>query len=265
MLESADFVPVSSLYTPGERVYITPEKRVYFAGNFPEWLDLDKIALNLKRTQTICNFGGISTVVIYGTNDEETYKSIPQIAGFNSSGEAYASKVSTATQVLLFDTISTPTNPEAEHPYRQILAGIILNNNEVVQRIQNDRGSKRNVRSTDTWAHYIDKSLGRGLENIGVKYLVTGLNRNEILFAVFTYILPIPILAGLHGFLKLAGVSYSPEFTGYLFGYAGMLLPQSIERIRHQGRLSLFFGPQFDRAAALVALTRTGKLVKPLF
>lgn len=257
MLEKeVDFVPVSSLNIPAERVF--------FAGNFPEWLDLDKIALNLKRTQTICNLGGIGTLIIWGSNEEETSKSIPQIAGFNASGEAYASKAATATQAPTFNTRTGTPNSETSHPFRQIVAGITLNNNEIVQRIQNNRGSQGDVRSTDAWVHYINKSLGRGLENIGVKYLVAGLNRGDILETVIDYTLPIPIIAGVYGF-KLVGESNSPDFTTpYLFYYGGSLFSTSLRRVLNHGRLSLFYGPQLDRAAMLVALTRTSKLVKLL-
>lgn len=254
MLEKdGDFVPVSSLNTF--------EKRVGFVGDFPEWLDLDKIAINWKRTQTICNLGGIYRVLVWGSNDGESSKTIPQIAGFNLRGEAYASKVSASTQVPFFDNRSTALNSKAEHPFREVVAHITLNNNEIVQRIQNQG---KNVRSTEAWAHHINKSLGQGLENIGLKHLVIELNRRDNLLAVYEYVFPIALLTGINTFYKLIGLNYHPDFTDYLLLYAAGLSFEFIRRVHHRGRLSLFYGPQLDRALALVALTRTSRLVKSL-
>lgn len=258
MLENPkDYIPISSLNDPDEMVF--------FRGSFPNWLDSNRIGLNLKRTQMMCNLAGIWPMRIYAMNEKEISSDLPmRLARFNPKGKQTPRNVDPKGVYAYYLTGSIPH--EVSSPFRSATGDIILNTDEMMRIIQKGTRLRDNVHSVDTWTDSIDNALRMGIESIGEGNLATSFNRYDLLDMERGYISPIFFALALSSVVKIGTeTGYVSSFLpSYLFCYAVSLAVTSWRRAKNHGRLSLFHGLQLDRALALVALTRTSKLVKPL-
>lgn len=128
---------------------------------------------------------------------------------------------------------------------------IKINTDEIANRILSESGWNNGVNMPDAWAYHLNKSVKSGIEDIGTKHLVLGVNKTD-LFGIFIAVASI-------------ASSYYP-----LFGYGFWLVMHNgiapyMSRNSEGFRKSLFLtGPQLDRALLLKLISSRSTLVKSI-
>ncbi|OGH11020.1 MAG: hypothetical protein A3B38_02405 [Candidatus Levybacteria bacterium RIFCSPLOWO2_01_FULL_36_13] len=232
-----------------------PLDNVYFNFNLPQFVDQDRIGVNIGRVDRINNLSGIFALKVEGKTDLDQSSEEHNVVGVNSDGSALASKSKTKNIVPTADIFARGEfNHFEKSNSRSVALGLALNISEITSRIQL---SNKNIRESDSWSKEIDKALREKLRKGGTDNLVK-LNTFEKWWFPFAYgIMPGTIFA-INGTFPM--VYYSVIYS----------LDKFFDILKHRDypetRISLFpsVAPQLDRAAALQVLTRTQKLVSDL-
>lgn len=238
---------------------LASERIVVAENSLPQWVNRDRIGLNQRRLETILRLGGIGCLVITGDSDGEISRSVPMVAGYNPSGEAYAAK---AVTITIVPTHSEGLNDDySKKPNFNYLrwptATLVLNDAEINNRIREDGEDSRSAKA---WSSYMDEALKEGVGRMGRRNLISDLYGVDI-FAAAVQCLTTIYLGNSWIRMDVLG-PYS--VLGYLAQYIVARLPSTVDTLRNKGRLSIFPGPQLDRALLMTALLKTSKLVKPL-
>jgi hypothetical protein len=194
----------------------------------------------------------------------------------DEQGGAVAGKVGLKTEVKTFsaeeDTLGNEIS-NASHPRRWTNAKVSLNIDEVTRQIQQNPNISGGLRSPQPWAQILDRSIKRCLLNEGTRHLLLGLTKEEwgwgALFWAYQVVVdsesdPVSMLV-FHGQPHIPTVE-SAAISIVIASTFVNLIEYYISR-KTQGnpyRLSLFIGPQFDRALILNATGRFSTLAKSL-
>lgn len=246
-------------------------ERVRFHVSLPEFVDDDKIGVNLRAINRLCQIGGIRRLVVIGAEDLDTSKAVPQILGFNSQGSAYMGKAATKTDEPTSKSISATGQEEWwSHPQQWANTVIAINMNEVRERIAQEKDWNEGIRSTKAWSHFLNKGIKEGISREGSLQLLSLRNKLSLgIFASFVALKsfeigPIPMLNDYNPHipaLKDLAITYfvwSNSWNTYDRFTRGKRPFLSDNNTRY----TLFYGPEVDRAILLNIVSRTRTLVK---
>lgn len=239
-----------------------PEENIQILLNLPDYVDQDKIGVNLTGIAKLCRLGGIRQLVVIGNTDEEISHVIPEVVGLNSDGSAIASKKVARVTVPTFEMHKRDSSwRNISISTRATNLAIDINVDEVALRVSE---KPKGVHSIGNWAGELDKGLKHPIRWAGNQNLLHNLERFDE-----------TVRNGDLGFLcgTTVGFSLNPP-GGYnfeslilVFGLInGAFKAAELMALRNHPdfRPSLFPGPQVDRAIALGILSRTKTLIKDL-
>lgn len=151
-------------------------ERVRFAVPLPEYVDRERIGVNIRKIEKLCRIGGIGHLRVTADYESDTSNFVPTIVGVSQKGEAVAAKTGvkriSPTQTSDFNT------DKASSPALTWTDG--SNIPEIVKRINDDKKYKEGARSIDAWSQKLDLSLRDGIAGIGIPYLTSELfSRNK--------------------------------------------------------------------------------------
>lgn len=223
----------------------------------------ESVGLNVGRIETLCQIAGFRYLKIQNDPNGETSQAVPLVVGVGRDGQAVASRAAVKNvPTYQFDSSQVF---DVRWPMKQARwkdSTISLNTEEMKQRILL---SDERVTDSNEWGKQIDKALKGAAMKGGVRHLVSGLDRFEKIMTPFFYALI------FSNDLVTIAKGESPEaipisatsivITGTLM--TGLYsLRYGVEKPGGGRRVSLFYGPELDRAIALAVFTYTSKLAK---
>ena len=209
--------------------------------------------------------GGFRYLKIQNDPRGETSRAIPQVVGIDRSGSAVAGKVG-MKEAPTFQSEYT-LDPHSDRPQKQARwkdLTISLNTEEMKRRILASDGRVTDPRQ---WGEEINSVLRRTMVRNGTRHLVKDLNRFDQFLTPFFYSLvywdeiislakgeagPLETLSKMGGSLALVGMVMT-TVDSFFYGF---------ERPGKGRRVSLFYGPELDRAVVLLAIAYTSRLAK---
>jgi hypothetical protein len=251
MERKTKFVPIAEAST----------KRLKLQGvTFPPFVDTNKIGVNTRYIERLMDIGGINTLTVQGVQGD-TSSETPTVVGMTEQGGALAGKKSAKTIMPIFEG-KGEYDAHLPAQFRFVEnAQVLINVDEVSQRLQNEKKWKDGVRSVSGWSHHVDKAITEGVEEIGTRNLVTkGPEWRAFLWnTAFTLGYSVENLQ--YESLKRVGL----DGIGYaLFINIFMTLVNKARNRNFLSHASLIYGPQLDRALILKAAAKTGKVVKEI-
>ncbi len=87
--ESHNFIPLDQAWSLKARFDVA----------LPEFVDVERIGVNLQAIQRLCRLGGISHLRVIGESGDDTSNFTPNIAGYGEHGQATATKTGLKTIV----------------------------------------------------------------------------------------------------------------------------------------------------------------------
>lgn len=243
-------------------------ERVRFQVALPDFIDQDKIGVNLNQIHRLCQIGGISTLVVLGVEDQDISEATPQILGFNNQGSAYMGKASSSMVVPPSESISGSTRKDSPHIAQWAHSIIAVNMNEVRQRIENNKKWTDGIRSPKAWSYYLNRGIKDGISKEGTAQLL-GIRGGKVDLAVFSTLVVLNS-TGTAPFRYEPHVPSLPEAAGtyFTFSFIWNLWDRLVTRHPslndRDSRYTLFVGPEVDRAILLNILTKTSTLVKQI-
>lgn len=233
-----DYIPLPELESASFR----------FAATLPNFVDPRSIGINLKRVNLLCRLGGIGNLRVDGITDQEISSYVPTIAGFDAQGNAYAAKTGLKTSTPLY-TVDSRENSGRILAQRWVNGVIKINIDETANRILSEPRWNNGVNTPNAWAYHLNKILKSGIEDIGIKHLVIGFNKMDLLP---NFIVIASIASGNNALLG---------YVSWLF-WLNVIVPYAM-RTYGGFRRSLFLsGPQLDRAFLLKLISSRSTLVK---
>lgn len=225
--------------------------RVYLKLNLPQYLDQDRIGVNIGRIEKLQKLSGIALTAVKGVASDEVSSENHEIIGVGPDGSALASKAKSKTTVPAMNTfMKDEFNPFSRLDSRSIALAMELNVSEITSRIQL---SNKNLRDSEEWSKQVDEALREKLRKEGTNNLVKQ-NGFEKLWFPFAW-------GGIPSLFIAAGIIPISYYTTiYSLDKIFTIMKK---RIYPETRLSIFpsYAPQLDRAAVLQLKTRTQKLV----
>lgn len=220
--------------------------RIRFVSEFP-YVDKKQIGVNLNRIQQIMDLGGIRSLRVSTVEKKEESHS-PTVVGFDSQGGAYAGKTSSRT-IGETHEYEGKVHRDKESGFSPVVdLTINLNTVEMSGRISRKEG----VRSADAWSREIDRIVKKGMRDSGTRVLTIETWKREWGAHVGYFSVYVPHYIK-DGNFRLADI--------LVFLLVGMTASTAHQLMVREHRLSLFYGPQLDRAALLQLRTRTQKIV----
>lgn len=232
MIENKDvFVPFEYAQT----------RRLRNAVTLPEYVNTEKILVNLTGIHRLCNIGGIRHLRIQSINGDVT-KEIPTIVGFNQNGEAFAGKVNAKESVPEYESTSETSDKAYYHATRWTNTTITLNTAEISKRITDNDKWKKGTRDTDAWSFHLNKDIKKGITKEGARHLTIGLNTTNWVNTAIQY-----------GFMAVFETIKGPTIEGAALRVVAMsallnTLNYFMAYDKKDFRFSFFYGPQPDRA-----------------
>jgi hypothetical protein len=248
------FVPMSEANT----------ERIRTTATLPFQLH-EQVGLNVRRIHTICQVAGFRSIRIQNDQRGETSQSFPQIVGIDRNGSAVAGKVALKeVPTYQSDFPHGDSLSEADKQSRWKNLNISLNTEEMKQRILL---SGRRVTDSLEWGKQLDSVLKRAMVKNGALHLVKDITRSEQKNALLLY----TAFASFR-LLSHAIYNYGPqEFLFYstlhfvITGTSITTMSSAVSGVERSGqgrRVSLFYGPELDRALILLAIAYTSRLAK---
>lgn len=236
-----DYTPLPELESP----------RFRFSATLPNFVDPRSIGINLKRVALLCRLGGINHLRVEGLSEQEISSYVPAIVGFDAQGNAYAAKTGLKTSISPY-TVDSRTNRGSLLAQRWVNGVIKINTAETANRILSEPRWNNGVNTPDAWAYHLNRSIRSGIEDIGTKHLVLGINTIDILGVFFVV-------------SSITSSSIPSLFNyGAWFFVHNVVMPYMI-RTPEGFRRSLFLsGPQLDRALLLRLISSRSTLVKSI-
>ena len=225
----------------------------------------EEVGLNVKRLHTICQVAGFRHLRIQNDQEGETSQSVPQVIGIDNDGTAIAGKAK-IKRAPTFHVDYSPTSKYMEYWKQSVWQNltISLNTEEMKQRILL---SDESVGNPTRWGEEINGALKKAAIKEGTRHLVKDFRRFEKLLTLFGFAAATSseMIDALTGNLEPEAIVPRIASSVVLFGtiMTGLhSLTSGPERQGEGRRISLFFGPELDRAVALLALTYTQRLAK---
>lgn len=240
-----------------------PLETVVFSLGLPEFVDKDRIGVNLGRIDRLQRIAGIKQITVTGRTFDETSGVDIQIVGMNPDGSAMAGKGGSKTAIPAYESHPLVANDRVPMSQRQINLNISANLDEIASRLTD---SKDGVRSPKRWAKELDKGVRDSINKAGTDNLIRNIDNStkfNLGFGLGSYAL---IALFFDQLLNGSFSNFPKLYEGALIGgYIGTRIASLAYSRKLQGhRFSFSIGPQFDRAVVLRTLTSTQKLVKDL-
>lgn len=235
---------------------------------FPEFVEDQKIGVNVREIHRLCQIGGIRKIAVIGIDDLDTSRSEPQILGINEQGSAYMGKAVSKTEppVSLSDSGYTEGY---YHTERWTNAVIAVDMNALKERIVHDRRWPEGVRSPSAWSHYLNKGIKDGISNEGTLHLLS--LSPKVRLAFFTTAVGLDVSGIGLPFISTHHPHFPEVSETVLRYFVSSSLWNIVDRVFSGGtirdnkvRYTLFYGPEVDRAILLKILTKTRTLVKQI-
>lgn len=236
-----DYTPLPELESPKFR----------FAVTLPNFVDPRSIGINLKRVGLLCRLGGIGHLRVENLTDQDTSSYVPIIAGFDAKGNAYAAKTGLKTSVPPY-AVDSHADGGSLLATRWVNGVIKINTDETANRILSEPRWNNGVNTPDAWAYHLNRSIRGGIEDIGTKHLVLGVNKTDLFYELFVVAQIVLNKIVLNNPLIIYG-SWCLWFN--------VVMPLAYVNFRR----SLFiYGPQLDRALLLRLISSRSTLVKSI-
>lgn len=260
------YIPLDEAWSPRVRLNI----------KLPNYVGQSNIGVNVSALEKLCRMGGIEHLRVSTVNDQDTSQFVPTVAGFDSQGNAYAAKTGVKVEVptSTYDTEDDELTETRPHAVRTINVGLNLNTNEIAERIRRDERWSTGVRSADGWSHYLNKDIKKAVSATGAKHLTLGVSRYNLYWALFANISAVLVSAGAEPLVNTVFRNWNPHVPAIEEVIFNVIFRNIIcnacdylgyrNNPKYDFRLSLFYGPQFDRALLLKVMTTKSTLVKPL-
>lgn len=228
----------------------------------------DSIGLNVPRTHLLCQVAGFRFLRIETDWEGETSQVVPQIVGVNSQGGAYAGAASIKRVSACNYEYKGRDGLYTWKQARWSDLRLTFNVNEIQQRIMD---SGNNVREVGLWSQEINTALKQGIVRAGVRHLVFGLDASEKVLTAVNYSSQLNLATDFSLLIRSPGF-HALNFPLLMIEFIGVSIIfnvfHSVNYGRERGgsgrRLSLFMGPELDRAAVLSVLSRTQPLVREI-
>lgn len=224
-------------YYPLSTVETRDIPKIDFALNLPEYVNTDKIGINIRRIHMMMRLGGINSLRVVGSSGEvET--SAPSIVGHGSDGSAYAGTRAAMKKVPSY----TAEREKAGMPQTPYLAGRWVDAKVEVNlsQMQDKLSQAGKLRSAEAWGQELNKAITQGIVEEGIKHVIFDLTPVDYVDLGFANVYPF-----------FFGDSVE-EIVGYSLAYHTFY--NIWHRMFHKRggyssdfRWSVFSGPQFDR------------------
>lgn len=254
MSEIRKFVPLSEINNHGDG-------KVTASLGIPDYVG--EIGLNYPGIRRLMRIGGLGTLRIANPrhSDRDSYE--PTIQGYDDRGHATAGMM-TKKEVSLYNSSVTDQNSDLPHYARWANAVVEIKTDEIPQRLQADGIP---VRSTRGWARYINRALKSGITEAGINHLIKNLTFDDIKKTALLYSVSSAYGPSFYHDLNATGLRL-PIICATI-ATCGRIMEYFISRVKGVGpikeqRISLFYGPELDRAAVLYAEGKVTKLAKEL-
>ena len=200
----------------------------------PTEINKDEIGVNVRRLQTMQRWGGIKQVNVNGWRGRRGDKSVSYTT----------EKVSSGSLPSILSHVAT-----------SLKADISLNIDNIAQSLTN-KGTP--PESTQAWVSPLDKALKETVAEIGISHVLNGMDSFLLTTAGVIDIAALNVVGMKYSLpsLLVNNAFVNIGTRGFVRMTQGKLEPNT-------HRWSLFYGPQFDRAAALALMEKT-KVVKYL-
>jgi hypothetical protein len=238
-----------------------PEENIKILLGLPDYVDQDRIGVNLPGIARLCKLGGIRPLIIIGETEKETSHVIPEIVGINSDGSAMASKKAAKVTVPTFDANSD--NSSLQHKLvatRWVGLNVSMNIDEIALRASE---KSEGVHSAANWARELDKGFKVPIRRAGNQNLLHGLEQADkidmgaIILNLGLFTILLPFISGQEPINPLVVVPISIAAFKFL---------ETGDKNKYPDyRFSILPGYQIDRAIALGILSRTRILIKDLY
>lgn len=255
--------PIEKGYVPLPKVEKEqPEENIQILLGLPDYVDQDRIGVNLAGIARLCRLGGIRQLIVIGNTDEETSHVIPEVTGLNSDGSAMASKKIAKVTIPTFEMRSQDLYRRNNSISTRATDLVIdINVDEVTLRASE---KPKGVHSVRNWTGELDKGLKHSIRRTGNQNLLHNLEHFDgVASAVY-----LGWVIGNAATLATMPGDYSVVSQISLLGFINNIF-KSVELLafgKHPDfRFSLTSGPQVDRAIALAILSRTKTLIKDLY
>lgn len=236
----------------------------------PDWVETEKIGLDVNRTIRLMNLGGIRHTRIDFCKGEISQSGIT-IVGITSDGSALGGKVAAKKQISTYLINHTP---EQEHIILKNAVWTNLNLNLNLEEIQmRIRQQNDSLKKAESWAPYFDQALRSGIRNVGTNHMLKELSAYQTMMVV---------LVNIHnGFMSAADMTlygrllgiYNPHipsiteltvilgFNSIIWNLLGRRRYGNETKYGKGYRSSLFPGWEIDHAALLQIATRLKPLI----
>lgn len=256
-MEKPKFIPIQEAST----------NRVNLHGIvFPPFVEKNRIGINARRIERLMDIGGIKTLAVK-TVTGETSNEMPTVVGMTEKGEALAGKKAVKTIVPVFDSRSSNSDADVPMAFRWADANIVINMDEVSQRLEQQKKWQNGVQSVPGWAYYVDKAITEGVSKTGNNNLTKPGGWKWKSF----YDMYMTILYAFGGLNFLSDLSLHSGFESIAICVGSVIPPQLFNEIayRWQDRSrsshpSLSLGSQYDRALVLKAASKMTKVAKEI-
>ena len=231
-----------------------PESKTFYHLNLPDYVDQDRIGVNLTEVEKLKGLGGIELLLVVGNTDLETSSESHEIHGINSDGSASASKKVSKTVIPVFDSDSLQLDTFSMEN-RPRVSVTQLNVSEISQRVREDGG---NIRETKSWVSEIDEGIKGGIRKEGHQNLLHDPKGNDkFIFTIYG----VTIASDAYDYINTGDIGVSMAAIYYALNRSINLL---YSRIDPYERFSFVPGFQLDRAAILSIQSRLKHVVKDL-
>lgn len=234
-----------------------PEPNLEIRLNLPEYVDQDRIGVNLTQIVRLNDWGGIRRLRVVGKTDMDTSSESPELVGINPDGSAIASKKVAKVTVPTFDSSSRNAD---WHNYsianRWVNAGVNINLDEMSQRLKD---KPEVVRSPANWAKELDNGIKATIRAKGHMNLLHSMEtRDKSDYGIMMTV------SGIASILLFLSEGRIAPFTvvGVWAGSRVVSLARSVAQ--SDWRFSFIPGYQIDRAAILSIQSRLKTVVKDL-
>lgn len=238
MGKESGFIPIDEANT----------RNIRFAIDLPAYIDRTKIHANPGRIENIMNLGGISNLKV------ETYESdrvgeTPAIVGFDQQGAAYSAKLGMANKTE-DNQVTRDRSNEYCSPGKNLVVRIGIQ--EAAARV-----AQTDVRSPEVWAKMFDASIKKGLRDTGNSVLLGENIKHDASLLVLHSIFQL-----MNNWSDFNATKSVEDYFVVSMLLTGLNKVTDLAQITRKHRLSLFMGPQLDRAALLGVKTKIQKVVK---
>jgi hypothetical protein len=253
-------------YHPLSSVESLETPRVAMKLNLPDYVNTDKIGVNVRGMHRMMKLGGINSLSVTGTSGERS--SVTPVVVGSDGGSALGAFVGKEVVVATFNTKSRRANPGRYIPAQAewIDVDLKVNLDEITQRIEN---RKKRLRDVNAWAHQLNNAISDGIASIGSRHVIGNYDLFQKATSVSLY--GTTEMFGIAGSVAahqpIAGNAIGSYFLGTLVGNVTTrnIYQKSRDQDDQNGfRWSLVYGPQVDRAVLLHGLAKSTRVVKEL-